>query len=54
MAKRIKLAGDKGCDAIDPDNIGMLRSLFKRNSSPAIIQQRPFQELLADNDQTVM
>ena len=23
MAKRIKLAGDKGCDAIDPDNIGM-------------------------------
>jgi len=26
MAKRIKLAGDKGCDAIDPDNIGMLRN----------------------------
>ena len=24
MAKRIKLAGDKGCDAIDPDNIGTL------------------------------
>ncbi|KAJ4345268.1 uncharacterized protein N0V89_011398 [Didymosphaeria variabile] len=24
MAKRIKLAGDKGCDAIDPDNIAML------------------------------
>lgn len=23
MAKRIKTAGDKGCDAIDPDNIGM-------------------------------
>lgn len=23
MAKRIKLAGDKGCDAIDPDNTGM-------------------------------
>lgn len=23
MAKRIKLAGDKGCDAIDPDNMGM-------------------------------
>lgn len=23
MAKRIKLAGDKGCDAIDPDNVGM-------------------------------
>jgi hypothetical protein len=22
MAKRIKLAADKGCDAIDPDNIG--------------------------------
>jgi hypothetical protein len=22
MAKRIKLAGDRGCDAIDPDNIG--------------------------------
>lgn len=22
MASRIKLAGDKGCDAIDPDNIG--------------------------------
>jgi hypothetical protein len=23
MAKRIKLAGEKGCDAIDPDNTGM-------------------------------
>jgi hypothetical protein len=23
MAKRIKLAADKGCDAIDPDNTGM-------------------------------
>lgn len=23
MAKRIKLAADKGCDAIDPDNMGM-------------------------------
>jgi hypothetical protein len=23
MAKRIKLAADKGCDAIDPDNIGV-------------------------------
>ncbi|OAF98971.1 endo alpha-1,4 polygalactosaminidase precursor, partial [Paraphaeosphaeria sporulosa] len=23
MAKRIKLAGDKGCDAIDPDNIAL-------------------------------
>jgi hypothetical protein len=27
MAKRIKLAGDKGCDAIDPDNIGMFAPL---------------------------
>jgi hypothetical protein len=25
MAKRIKLAADKGCDAIDPDNTGMWR-----------------------------
>jgi hypothetical protein len=23
MAKRIKIAADKGCDAIDPDNVGM-------------------------------
>ena len=23
MSKRIKIASDKGCDAIDPDNIGM-------------------------------
>lgn len=28
MAKRIKLAGDKGCDAIDPDNTGMSPQLW--------------------------
>lgn len=27
MAKRIKLAADKGCDAIDPDNTGALREI---------------------------
>lgn len=25
MDKRIKLGADNGCDAIDPDNIGMLQ-----------------------------
>lgn len=29
MSKRIKLAADKGCDAIDPDNTGMLETLPK-------------------------
>jgi hypothetical protein len=28
MAKRIKLAADKGCDAIDPDNTGTQQRLF--------------------------
>ena len=27
MADRIKLAHDKGCDAIDPDNVGKLNTL---------------------------
>jgi hypothetical protein len=40
MASRIKLAGDKGCDAIDPDNIGKFacppakKSLSKKQSIP--------------------
>ena len=38
MAKRIKLAGDKGCDAIDPDNIGMSRSMFKQISFPRLVR----------------
>lgn len=29
MANRIKLAADKGCDAIDPDNTGMLSYLVE-------------------------
>lgn len=32
MAKRIKLAADKGCDAIDPDNVGMQSSFPIRKS----------------------
>lgn len=33
MAKRIKIAGDKGCDAIDPDNVGTYcdRCCFSRS-----------------------
>lgn len=29
MAKRIKLAADKGCDAIDPDNTGTFNSILR-------------------------
>lgn len=31
MKKRIKMAADKGCDAIDPDNMGMLSILVSTN-----------------------
>jgi hypothetical protein len=35
MAKRIKLAADKGCDAIDPDNIGMSFRWIYMNPLPS-------------------
>ncbi|RMZ66558.1 endo alpha-14 polygalactosaminidase precursor [Pyrenophora seminiperda CCB06] len=35
MEKRIKLAADKGCDAIDPDNTGMICPSFTL-STPAL------------------
>lgn len=31
MAKRIKIAADKGCDAIDPDNTGTCSATPRRN-----------------------
>jgi hypothetical protein len=35
MKKRIDMAAEKGCDAIDPDNMGTLLSSLKRNSRNA-------------------
>jgi hypothetical protein len=33
MSKRIKLAADKGCDAIDPDNTGTQQRIFQLSVS---------------------
>jgi hypothetical protein len=29
MQKRIRMAAEKGCDAVDPDNLGMLQEILK-------------------------
>jgi len=40
MKKRIQLASEKGCDAIDPDNVGMACAPFSQPSHPYNLKVR--------------
>jgi hypothetical protein len=45
MAARIKLAASKGCDAVDPNNVGMYLILIDAPPSPKQIKDFPHESM---------